>query len=148
MKGKIFIDTNIFVYAVLKPQNKLNEKKHFQANALLSNIRELNVVVSVQVLNEFYNSLLKYGVDDKKIQEKLYQIIDVVLVVPLTLDIVMKSWNIKTKYKFSYWDSLIVASALENNCSILYTEDMQDGQVIEEKLKIVNPFVCKTVVQK
>ena len=83
---------------------------------------------------------MKHGVDDKKIQEKLYQIIDVVLVVPLTLDIVMKSWSIKTKYKFSYWDSLIIASALENNCSILYTEDMQDGQVIEESSKIVNPF--------
>ena len=140
MKDKIFIDTNIFVYAVLKPRNKLDEKKHFQANALLSNIRELNVVVSVQVINEFYNSLLKHGVDDKKIQKKLYQIIDVVLVVPLTLDIVMKSWSIKTKYKFSYWDSLIIASALENNCSILYTEDMQNGQVIEGRLKIVNPF--------
>ena len=140
MKDKIFIDTNIFVYAALKPRNKLDEKKHFQANALLSNIRELNVVVSVQVINEFYNSLLKHGVDDKKIQKKPYQIIDVVLVVPLTLDIVMKSWSIKTKYKFSYWDSLIIASALENNCSILYTEDMQNGQVIEGRLKIVNPF--------
>ncbi|WP_456325324.1 PIN domain-containing protein [Desulfonauticus submarinus] len=48
--------------------------------------------------------------------------------------------EIKEKYKFSYWDSLIVASALENNCSILYTEDMQDGQIIEKKLEIVNPF--------
>nr|WP_289626254.1 PIN domain-containing protein [Desulfonauticus submarinus] len=73
-------------------------------------------------------------------QKKLYQIIDVVMVVPLTLDIVRKSWEIKEKYKFSYWDSLIVASALENNCSILYTEDMQDGQIIEKKLEIVNPF--------
>ncbi|WP_353640740.1 PIN domain-containing protein [Desulfonauticus submarinus] len=78
--------------------------------------------------------------DDKNIQKKLYQIIDVVMVVPLTLDIVRKSWEIKEKYKFSYWDSLIVASALENNCSILYTEDMQDGQIIEKKLEIVNPF--------
>ena len=48
--------------------------------------------------------------------------------------------EISIRYNFYYWDSLIVASALENNCSILYTEDMQDGQVIEESLKIVNPF--------
>ena len=47
MKGKIFIDTNIFVYAALKPRNKLDEKKHFQASALLSSIQELNVVVNV-----------------------------------------------------------------------------------------------------
>jgi len=140
MRDKIFIDTNIFVYAVLKPKNKLDEKKHFQANILLESIQELNVVVSVQVLNEFYNSLLKHGVDDRKIQEKLYQIIDVVFVASLTLDTVIKSWEIKMRYKFSYWDSLIVASGLENDCSILYTEDMQDGQMIEGKLKIVNPF--------
>ncbi len=140
MKDKIFIDTNIFVYAALKPRAKLDEKKHFQANILLSSIQELNVVISTQVLNEFYNSLLKYGIEDRRIQEKLYQIIDVVVVTSLTLDTVIKSWEIKRKYKFSYWDSLIIASALENDCSILYTEDMKNGQVIEEKLKIVNPF--------
>jgi len=140
MKDKIFIDTNIFVYATLKPKNELDKKKHLQANNLLESIQELNVVVSVQVLNEFYNSLLKYGVDDRKIQEKLYQIVDVVFVAPLILNTVIKAWHIKERYKFSYWDSLIVASALENDCSILYTEDMQDGQIIEDKLKIINPF--------
>ena len=44
------------------------------------------------------------------------------------------------QYKFSYWDSLIIASALENECDTLYTEDMQDGLIIEGKLTIVNPF--------
>lgn len=48
--------------------------------------------------------------------------------------------NIKKRYKFSYWDSLIIASALENNCAILYSEDMQHGQIIEDRLTIVNPF--------
>ncbi len=48
--------------------------------------------------------------------------------------------DIKKRYRFSYWDSLIIASALENNCSILYSEDMQHSQVIEDNLKIINPF--------
>jgi len=48
--------------------------------------------------------------------------------------------QIRHKYNLSYWDSLIVASALENDCSILYTEDLQHEQVIEGKLKIINPF--------
>ena len=41
----------------------------------------------------------------------------------------------------AYWDSIIVASALENRCSILYTEDMQHGQVVDQRLTIVNPFL-------
>ena len=48
--------------------------------------------------------------------------------------------DIKKRYRLSYWDSLIIASALENNCSILYSEDMQHSQVIEDNLKIINPF--------
>jgi len=52
----------------------------------------------------------------------------------------MVSNDLRLKYKFSYWDSLIIASALESGCGILYTEDMQDGQVIEDRLRIVNPF--------
>ena len=140
MQGRIFIDTNIFVYAFLEPENSLDKHKHLQAVDLLNSIQEFNVFVSVQVLNEFYNSLLKYQIDDKKIQLKLEQLLDVVVVAPLTLDTVKNAWKIRLKYKFSYYDSLIIASALENNCFILYTEDMQDGQVIEEKLKIVNPF--------
>jgi len=50
------------------------------------------------------------------------------------------SFELKNKYGYSIWDSLIIASALENNCSILYTEDMKNGQVIENRLKIINPF--------
>jgi len=59
---------------------------------------------------------------------------------PVNLKTVEKAWHIRIKYQFSYWDSLIVASALGMNCSVLYTEDLQHNQIIEEKLKIVNPF--------
>ena len=51
----------------------------------------------------------------------------------------------KKKGKVSFWDSLIVASAIENQCSILYTEDMQNGQIIEDRLKIVNPIMLQEV---
>ena len=44
------------------------------------------------------------------------------------------------KYQYSYWDSLLLASSLENKCSIIYSEDMQHEQIIEKKLKIINPF--------
>jgi len=48
--------------------------------------------------------------------------------------------SIAQRYKYSYWDSLILSSALENRCKVLYTEDMQDGQTIDGKLNIENPF--------
>ncbi len=47
---------------------------------------------------------------------------------------------LRNRYSFSYWDSLIVAAALNGNCSTIYTEDMQHGQIIENTLTIINPF--------
>jgi predicted nucleic acid-binding protein len=55
----------------------------------------------------------------------------------LTLDQTVK---ISAKYGFSFWDSMMVAAALNNHCSILYSEDLQNAQVIEDRLQIVNPF--------
>jgi predicted nucleic acid-binding protein len=52
---------------------------------------------------------------------------------------VMKAIDLSILYGYSYWDSLTI----DNGCSILYTEDMQDGQVVDGKLKIVNPFTMK-----
>jgi predicted nucleic acid-binding protein len=54
---------------------------------------------------------------------------------------VIKAIEIRGRYGFSYWDSLIVATALLSGCSILYSEDMQHDQVIESTLKIINPFI-------
>lgn len=51
--------------------------------------------------------------------------------------------EIMTKYQLSWWDSLILAAALEGSCSVVYSEDMQAGQVIEDRLTIVNPFAFK-----
>jgi predicted nucleic acid-binding protein len=53
----------------------------------------------------------------------------------------MKAFRISKRYQFSFWDRIIVASALAAKCSILYTEDLQDGQIIDGILRISNPFV-------
>ena len=54
---------------------------------------------------------------------------------------VLRAIEVSIKYEFSYWDSLVIASALENGCEILYSEDMQHNQIIEDKLKIKNPYI-------
>jgi predicted nucleic acid-binding protein len=48
--------------------------------------------------------------------------------------------RISDRYGFSYWDSLIVAAALDAGCAVLYTEDLQNGQTIDSALRIINPF--------
>lgn len=52
----------------------------------------------------------------------------------------IKTWDLKNKYDFSYYDSLIISAALQIGCNILFTEDMQNGQIIENTLTIINPF--------
>jgi predicted nucleic acid-binding protein len=50
------------------------------------------------------------------------------------------AWELRITHKFSYWDSLIVASALQAGCTTLYTEDLNHGMIVDKKLHIVNPF--------
>lgn len=137
MKDRVFIDTNIFVYAAI--QNTVNQQKREKAINLIQ-LTDNEIIISTQVINEFYTILLKNGIADADIQERLLEIIDNTQVENVSMKTIKSSWKIKEKYKYSYWDSLITASDLESNCSILYTEDMQDRQIIDGRLKIINPF--------
>lgn len=141
MKGKVFVDTNIFIYAFLEDKENLEKRK--ASVDLLQKLSSADVVVSIQVLSEIYSVMLKNKISDKVIQEKLEILISETAISPITLDTIKKSWEIRFKYAYSYWDSLIIASALENYCSTLYTEDMHDGQVIEDSVRIINPFENK-----
>lgn len=135
MKDKVFLDTNVFIYAY----SKTEPNKREIALDLLS-LEE--VLISTQIVNEFvWVMYRKFKVDRQKLQIITNKILETFEVTLIDLGTIRKALNIFANYNFSYWDSLIIASALENNCSILYTEDMQHGQMIEGKLKVVNPFV-------
>ena len=54
---------------------------------------------------------------------------------------IINALNLKERYKYQFYDCLILATALENSCSILYSEDMQHKQTIEKSLQIINPFI-------
>ncbi len=75
------------------------------------------------------------------VTENLKEIIANTQVKTISSQTVLQACNIALKNQLSYYDSLIVTAALEFNCTTLYSEDMQNGQIIEYKLKIVNPFV-------
>ena len=101
---------------------------------------DAELIINVQVINEFYNVLLRKNIEDNVMQEKVNSQLEICSASELSLKTVFSVWKLRIKYKYFYWDSLILASALENSCSTLYSEDMQHDQVIEDNLKIINPF--------
>jgi predicted nucleic acid-binding protein len=61
-------------------------------------------------------------------------------VIPITKELIPETFHILNRYKFSYWDSNIISAALEGNCDVLYTEDLSNGQIIDNRLRIMSPF--------
>ncbi len=134
MPDKAFIDTNIFIYY----QRSDNPQKQSIAKNLLENN---NCVASTQVISEISSILTKkYPTLEKEIQLFLQDITEFCETITISKSLIFKALKLHFKYKYSFFDSLIITTALEANCSILYSEDMQNGQIIENSLKIINPF--------
>jgi predicted nucleic acid-binding protein len=133
MSGKAFFDTNILVYVVGQ-----KDKRTDTAEALLT----AGGTISVQVLNELANvSRKKLRMSWEEIDEALAAIrVLCPSPLPLTVDTHDAGWRIAAKYGYSIFDGLIAASALEAECDTLYSEDLQDGQIIEGRIAIRNPF--------
>lgn len=134
MNDRYFLDTNIVLYA----HTDLDTVKQEIAQKLL--LRE-SAILSVQVIQETMNILsrkMKLDWNDiEKVVSELIRNNPVYLNNERTL---LKAAKIAAYYKFSFYDSLIVSSALESGCVILYSEDLNAGQVIEGTLTIINPF--------
>jgi predicted nucleic acid-binding protein len=133
MSDRAFLDTNVFVYAIVQ-----DDPRSHDAEGLIA----AGGTVSVQVLNEFAAvARKKTNMPWGEVRGALESIrILCPDLRPITLDTHKEALEIAEKYGFKIYDALIVASALEARCTILYSEDMQDGQVIESKLTIRNPF--------
>ena len=97
--------------------------------------------ISVQVLNEFVAvASRKLRLSMVEVRDVLAQILAVCAVVPLTIETHERALNIAERYGLSIYDALIVSAALMAGCKTLYSEDLQNGQVIERQLTIRNPF--------
>lgn len=133
MSGKFFLDTTIFL--VLFDTNK---KKSDTAFKLLSQ----KPVISTQVINESVAVLVKkFKFKKETAIEAIQMLKHNSFINSLTETTVDTACFIFVKYGFSYYDCVIIASALESKCDVLYSEDMQHKQVIENKLTIINPFL-------
>jgi predicted nucleic acid-binding protein len=138
MPDRIFLDTNMLLYAKVDD----GSNKHTKCYSLLTvALVGSEIVVSTQVLNEYYVNALRKNITPAEIQDTVKQFISDFEVVPLTKELILETHRICNHYQLSYWDSNIVAAVLEAKCKILYTEDLQDGQVIDNTLKIINPML-------
>jgi predicted nucleic acid-binding protein len=133
MSARPFLDTNIVVYAFSQ-----NDPRTAKAEALLA----AGGIISVQVLNEFVNvSRRKQGRDWEEIQNALAVLRELLgPPQPLTVDVHEAAIPIARDHGYGFYDSLVIAAALQAGCSILYSEDLQHGRRIEG-LTIRNPFV-------
>ena len=128
---KPFFDTNVLLYLLSADSEKADK-----ADKILEN----GGTVSVQVLNEFASvALRKTKVGWPVVHDTLAAIRATCDVVPLTVELHDEGIRIAERYGFSIYDSMIIAAALSAGCNSLYSEDMQDKQVIGE-VTISNPF--------
>jgi len=114
-----------------------------KANFAKLTIQESNkIIVSTQVVNEVcINLIKKISLPEAQIQKIIRAFyLKCAEIVELNQETLLKSSYLRDKYKLSFWDSLIVASALQGSAIRLYSEDMQNGLVVEKKLTIINPF--------
>ena len=134
MQGRAFIDTNVFIY-IQRTDDLIKKRLAEQA------IDQCDCVASTQVLNEICNILTKkYPTPLQEIALFLADIRTNSEVRLVTEDTIDAALLIHERWQFSYYDSLIIASALASDCGYIISEDMQDGQVINERLRIVNIF--------
>jgi len=138
MGAKYFIDTNVFVYCYDEGQPAKKER----ALALLSDaLQNGNGMISWQVIQEFLNVATRKFAVPMKVEDAtvyLQKVLSPLCHIFPNFEIYQKSLEIMKK-RYSFYDSLILAAALQGGCSVIYTEDMKHGQEIGA-MRIVNPF--------
>lgn len=135
MSDKVLVDSNVWIYAFMQG----NDARVEAATKLIAEAD--SIIISTQIINEVCNILLrKYRASNQTIANYInyfYEEYTVVILDELTLKLASEQ---RIKHTFSFWDSLIVATGVQNRCTMLYSEDMQHGFTIQN-MRIINPFI-------
>jgi predicted nucleic acid-binding protein len=137
MPDKVFFDSNVLIYAMVSGDSRRERAQQLIANG---------GTISVQVLNEFV------AIARRKMRMPWEEVIEAVEAIrilfpsPVAITVAAHETALKIaqQYGFGIYDALIASSALEGHCSTLYSEDLQDGQIVEGRLTIRNPFRLET----
>ena len=138
MRNRCFIDTNLFVYIYSNDKHGKSEKAREYIRMFSQNN---DAYISSQVINELSFWLFKNSYNQNDIIQILNELNNNAVILLINFNTTIKAIDLKERYKMSWWDSLLLATALENNCTIFYSEDMQQNQIIENKMKIINPLI-------
>jgi predicted nucleic acid-binding protein len=131
--NKVALDTNILVYSF----DPLNFKSKIADNLIAE-----QPIIPVQVVSEFLNvSKRLLSISKLDILKKCNLVLRECIIVPTTQIVLNHAEKLITRYDLQLFDAIIVASGLEADCTILYTEDMHHGLIIEGTHSIINPFI-------
>lgn len=132
--NRIALDTNVLMYLY----DSSNEKKRHISELLLAS----TPFVSTQVVSEFLNVTRRLQkLPKNEVLEKCNKVLAYCKIIPVSQLTLEKSLLLINRYDFQLFDSIVISSALESNCSTPYSEDLQHNQLIENRLTIINPFV-------
>lgn len=133
-----FVDTNILIYAY----DQSAGRKHLLASNLIQKLWQTRQgCISIQVLQEFYVNVTRKVAKPLARQEasEIIRNLSVWQVHSPQTEDILDAVRLQDRYDISFWDSMIVASAITLNCQILWTEDLNSGQLYEQLL-VKNPF--------
>lgn len=127
-----FLDSNVLLYLASGAQDRI---------ARIQRLVDGGGTISVQVLNEMASvSRRKFRMSWQQTSVFIDRTKGLLDVIPVTIDIHQSGLHLAERYGFSIYDSFIVAAALAADCDTLWSEDMQDGMLVDGRLRIVNPF--------
>ena len=141
MKGKIFLDTNIFVYSIDSSAEQ-KEKRNVARKLVKTHIREESGVISIQVIQEFFQvatTKIRTPISAEDALEFMQYMSSLQIVTP-DFDMVVAAARIHQKHSISFWDALILQAAKTADCFQVLSEDLQDGFRLDD-LTVKNPFL-------
>ncbi len=134
---KIFIDTNIIIYA----NDSKDRRKQTISLALIKNLMlDGNGVISTQVLQEYAHVAIKKLGQDHSVIMRQITLLGNLETVSVTADIVKRSVELQKLYQINFWDAGIIASAEMAGCDSIMTEDLNTGQMYSG-IRAINPFI-------
>ena len=140
MSARFFLDTNIFGYSFDQTAVAKNRRA---AQLIREAVSTRKGIVSYQVVQEFFNLALRRFAEPLSVPEAeqyLGAVFRPLLAVQSSPALVSEALRLTDRHRLSWYDSLIVAAAVEGGCGVLYSEDLQHGQRFGQ-LKVENPFV-------
>jgi predicted nucleic acid-binding protein len=141
MNDRAFIDTNIFIY--LYSEDEI-QKQNISQRA----VNKFDCIISTQVLNEFSNVCIgKLNKSTEEVELAVSELMEQCTVFLIDEHYIKQALDIHKRYGYKYFDCLMLASALNSDCKYFITEDMADGQIIDNRLTIVNIYSEKNIIK-